>query len=992
MPLTPQNVEFTFQAGLASKVDSQQTPFGSLQVAENIDFSKIGRLDKRNGFASLKSTTEDGSVFGNPVGIAVYNNELLSFNDNNNVYSYLDSTKRWLNKGFCTSALVAEDSIFRSDTYTQINIDSFVLNGIKVVAWLDTRGGVRYCVKDASTSTMIVNDVSVSATGNNPRVIAFQGQILIYYTDSGSIKYRAIDIKNPTSLYAEVVAVNDLNVGAAAFDVLPVGAGTGGKLFLAYNNSSGIATNTFNSNLTSVASTSDGYASQYITLHSDAQQNIWVAYTGGSSSTTIATFCRTFIGKTVLPVTTIDSYSNVNYNVGNITGIETSPGVMQFAYEFIHNTSVYQSYIRTNTVTSAGSVGTARFFGTGLSLVSKWYNYGSTFLINAVYQSVYQSTYYTLDKNGNLLTRMNPGVSGGKRTGKILPNCYEVVPGTVTFAAQKKGRLQGQNGGNFSQLSVITLDIILNDPRQYSNAILNGVMHIVGGYATTYDGGSKFVEHNFHYYPEYISAVGSNTGGSLGIGSYQYVFCYEWTDQRGNVYRSLPSIPVTVISNTATTQVTITVQNYTLGNRTDVRLVVYRTEANGTTRYRCSSVTAPIVMNNAVFTTTYVDGALDSSINTNDVLYTDAGVLGNSAFHTCSSITQHKGRLFIAGGEDSLQVRYTNKAEANKPVEFSEELAFSFRVPESKITGLASLNDLLIVFTKDKIYAVSGDGPDIFGSNNNFSDLTPVCSDTGCVNSLSIQAFAGISGDTAGITFLSQKGLYLLTAGLQVQYIGAPIEDFQQNTIHATKLVPKKNQIRFITDGNCLVYTYDRNLWSIYTNYAGNDCDVWKDQFVFLKSNGKICVENGGYSDDGSAISARVGTGPINIGGLQGYQRFFKLYILGAYKGSHLLEVSVFYDGSPNPQSVQYLNPTQIMNTTPYGNDATYGSLPVYGETYQPYQFRVDAKIQSCRTLRVVIRDVQSSTQNEGFNLSGITFVIGTTGKPTRLSQKNSAQ
>ena len=65
-----------------------------------------------------------------------------------------------------------------------------------------------------------------------------------------------------------------------------------------------------------------------------------------------------------------------------------------------------------------------------------------------------------------------------------------------------------------------------------------------GGFISMYDS-QEITEMNFHLYPENISQNTNNSAGSIAAGTYQYKVIFFWTDARGQIHRSAPSVAVT---------------------------------------------------------------------------------------------------------------------------------------------------------------------------------------------------------------------------------------------------------------------------------------------------------------------------------------------------------------------------------------------------------------------------------------------------------------
>lgn len=79
MPLQRENVELVLE-GLDQKTSSKLVAPGRLEIADNVQFSKTGQLDKRRGYQTLEQTQIDGVVLPDVLArLAVDGDELLVF-------------------------------------------------------------------------------------------------------------------------------------------------------------------------------------------------------------------------------------------------------------------------------------------------------------------------------------------------------------------------------------------------------------------------------------------------------------------------------------------------------------------------------------------------------------------------------------------------------------------------------------------------------------------------------------------------------------------------------------------------------------------------------------------------------------------------------------------------------------------------------------------------------------------------------------------------
>ena len=103
------------------------------------------------------------------------------------------------------------------------------------------------------------------------------------------------------------------------------------------------------------------------------------------------------------------------------------------------------------------------------------------------------------------------------------------------------------------------------------------------------------------------------------------------------------------------------------------------------------------------------------------------------------------------------------------------------------------MDEKLVIFKESAIFYLSGDGPNNLGQQDTFIKPELVSSDIGCININSVV----LTPD--GLMFKSKKGIYLLSRSMQLAYIGANVEAFNDLKVSSAIVVPEENQVRFTT-------------------------------------------------------------------------------------------------------------------------------------------------------------------------------------------------
>lgn len=999
MVLDFQNLPIPFGQGIDTSYNPAAIPIGKLSELENAVFTQAGALNKRNGYSALSNNIL-GSVF--PIesakASAVYNNtDLLTF-DGNRIYSWLDSMQKWSDRGNCTAASVNYRDVI-ANTYQQTNPDVAYHNGIELYAWEDSRGGIRYTMIDSITRSQLVTDQLIAPAGSMPKCLILGDYFLIlYYSAEGRLLIASIPPGNPANASTYFIADNP-DMSNVAFDAV-VGPNTSyvdGYLYITYNASDGyIYIKTFDSNLTLLSTqpiSSD--TSTAITCFSDGYY-VWVAFgnLAGETKLFVTAFGYLLFGNIV----------DTGHIISHITGITyyTYPYLPQlpgapFVQLYYDINTGLRPFIQGNSVTYDGSafIGTSTLFKKTVSIASKVWTYNDRFYLNTVFDSPLQPTYFTLNNLAEVVAKEHESVAGGFRTGQVLTEV--VIPtsdgynvdGRFLSATEKRGAIVTNDNIIYSLKGIAAseLDFI----NSYKSATLSQTLHLSGGVLQAYDG-NNVVEHGFNVFPDTPINGGNAHAGSIEDGTHSWQFTYEWTDNRGQVYRSAPCPAVTIdlqSSGANDGSVAFSIPSLALTKKANVRIVVYRTQSSNSgdpLLYRVTTINTPLLNDPTADYVIFVDTFADTTIVANNVLYCSPDTtaqlieLENIAAPNCTIITTYKNRIFLAGLDNPNQIWYSKTVVPGEPAAFNDILSLDIDPKGQEITGLAVMDGNLIIFKRNSIFLLSGVGPTNTGAQNDFNDPQMIASDVGCTNQSSIVLVSSL-----GLFFQSSKGIYLLNRSMQTTYVGAPVERYNVQNIVAGVQIPDTTQVRFISsDGNALMYDYYFDQWGTFTNHIAVDAGVWLNKFFFLKSTGVINQEvPGQYMDIAQSINIKITTGWLSFAELQGYQKVRSFMFLGDYHGRHILKISAAYDGAES-----FVNTTQIDTTTIdtasvfdiniYGENEIYGENGIYGGTFADEQFRIFIRRQRCQRIKITIQEQQPLVGgNRGLTFVAMTWQVG---------------
>lgn len=532
MALDKQNISISFSKGVDTKTDNKQVVPGKLLNLENAVLKKVGKFVKRFGYGVIA----DNAPITNGNALATFKNELIAY-DGNSIYSYSSSDDKLYNKGFKVAVDIHTQSVARN-SFEQTNPDSaYHGNGISVYAWEDSSGGVRYSVFDVATNQTIVSNALVDATGSKPKVKTIEDYILIFFVDGTDLKYVSIDANNPIVLNAATTVASSI---VGYYDVTYFNS----LMYVAYATGTTASIFTLNSALVQSGVLSVSATPSCLGIFNDESDNLWCIYNEGNSvkyfiyDSTLTT--------QVLAPTTIETGSAPYVNV---TGII----VNTYCYVFYEVTGDIPSnqYVRYANISNSGSITFTGDFMRSVGIYSKpFLDSTSQCFITLTHQSDLQPTYFLVNLDQKVVSKLAPALGGGLSTTGLLAEVNVISTDSFFMAYEYKDFVQSVAGDVTTQTGINTVSFKFAQP--ILNAEIGNQLHSSGGIISAYDS-QNINELGFNLYPENITANTTYGGGNLYDGKYQYVALYEWTDSQGQIHRSAPSVPVDVdTSNTFT--------------------------------------------------------------------------------------------------------------------------------------------------------------------------------------------------------------------------------------------------------------------------------------------------------------------------------------------------------------------------------------------------------------------------------------------------------
>lgn len=1010
MALQKQSVNINFQLGLDTKTDVNQLQIGKFDVLQNSVFDKLGRLTKRNGFGFLTSLPDNSYSF-----LTTFNGNLTAIG--NKLQAYASGPGVWVNRGIIQPLQLEALPLIRNNT-NQSYVDTAISqNGLICTVYTDnvtTVGSTtlaiqKYAVADPMTGQNVIAPTAiVSTTGTvtfSAKVFTLGYNFIVVFTPFDGTNYKLQYFSISSSVPSSISSVSELSSSitpslAGAFD----GVVASDNLVLSWNGggNSGIKSAYLTRSLT--ASSVVNIASSSATIMSVCSDVsggtpvIWNSFysTGSTQGYTVATTLTAGSGSGTSLSTLFSAQRFVSSSVSSVLNIASTAkgGTLNLLYEVNNRYSYTTSstnFVNVTACTQSGSLSASQTLIRSVGIASKGFLIGSVDYFLSSYSSLYQPTYFLISSGGAIAAKIAYG-NGGGYLGSGLPSVSVTGSTTARFGYLFKDLVQAVNkdtnvavgtqvNGIFSQLGV-SLATVRFGTSGLATTETGGNLNLNGGYLWAYDGYQP-TEQSFHLFPDSVVSSASAGVGQMSVQQYFYQATYEWADNQGNLFRSAPSIPVSSTLASGTSQVIVNIPTLRLTSKISnpVKIVLYRWSTAQQVYYQVTSLIQPILNSTTTDSIAYTDFSTDASILGNNIIYTNGGVVENTGGPPSTGMTIFDSRLWLIDAEDQNLLWFSKQVIEATPVEMSD--LFTLFVPPSSAaqgpTGpmkcLAPMDDKLIIFKKNAIYYVNGVGPDNAGANNQYSQPTFITSTVGCSNQNSIVM------TPSGLMFQSDKGIWLLGRDLSTSYIGKDVEVYNSYLVFSSLAIPATNQVRFtLSNGVTLMFDYFVNQWGTFNGIPGVSSTLYQSLHTFINKYGQSLQETvGSYLDGTNPVLMSFRTGWLNLVGLQGYQRAYRMYLLGTYQTPHRLTVGIAYDYDSSVNQLSSITPINFNDN--WGDDPTWGSVTTWGGTTQREQWQINFQQQNCQSFQLSLNEYYDGSEGvaagAGLTISGMNIVAG---------------
>lgn len=963
MTLRESALKVQFRGGIDTKSDSLTVPPVRLLALENGVFTRATSIKKRNGYESLSQIIDgSASLADDAIRTAARGDELVAFAPTRS-YSRQSGVDQWSDVGAVYSAIGRDRPLVKTGTQ-QTQPDAATLDGVTVVAWEDSAGGVWWSAVDTVSERVLLTPTQADPAGSRPRVLAVGGNLHIYYAVAVQHRVMLIVVNPaaPSAAVTPVILIDDINGTNVAYDACPTTrSGTPSAIAWQENGTTNIRVG-----YVDLSGVLGGPATGHPTVHTlaadfDPTSPLALAYSevdGGTGdwltvafvdATTDSTIHFLHGGSSSVPIATFNTFGGAtSTDVVRITAVMLNDQAWVCWEEDAAESSERHTRIELlDAVTGGVSVSRIRSVG----LASRAFAIGIDAFAAFIHDTTFFNTYLTIRlSDAFVVGRHQPGFAASV-VRNILPSAH-VEDDVVTFALPVRERLVSEGRDQFRETGLRLFSLDFDDEDSHQTAQLGRGLYLAGACPQHYDG-RVWSEQGFHFGPELIVATPSNGGASLTSDTtYEYRAWYESTDAQGEIHRGPTSIGTLVTLGALDDMVTLELPTLRVTGKTNVRICVARSLAadTGDTAqfFRVTSLDPAatgangyVANDKTVDSVLFVDSMSDATLREQEELYTDGGILSNDPVALGSVIARGKRRLFATDPSDGNILRYSQPLDDGFGVEWPPDLTQPIDPFGGDVTALAVQDDRIVVFKASAIFVFAGDGPLPNGdtATSGFSAPQLVTSDVGCT------APSSIVLTPAGLMFRSAKGIYLFDRSGSVSYVGAPVEGYNSQTVRRATVMPDRTQVVFLTNsGLTLLYDYLFGQWSTFTNHEGLDAVVVANQYHYLRTDGRMYRETlGVYSDAGTRIRLRLETAWLHmIEHLQGFQRFWFAHFLGTWQSAHQFGIQYQTDYAPQWTELYWMDATGLSSSTGWltGSPAnTIGVEPITGSAYGVGQY-----------------------------------------------------
>jgi len=936
MALRQTTTRIQFAGGIERKMGSQSVPTTRLLALEDAVFTKAVSLSKRNGYESLgQAVLGSATPYDLERGLAARGSELVLFAEGTS-YSYVEGASAWSEVADGVMSIRQSDRSLVKTISNQSSCDYADYNGIALVGWEDSRGGVYYAVMEADGGRVTIPSTLADVYGARPRCVVAGGKLVLLWANAGGQMFSiVVDPARPHTAAAVQLVADDLVVALPNFDAVTTSQGAAALVWNAKGSGAGFGAvrcawltpggligsgvNGWATPLTIITS-GDPVAGPVIDAYPNGKDWAVAFGVGSAVAATIVTSTPSSgsISQSFAYTTSTPGMTDVDRIAVGVRGDGTGAVAFDVWCEQ-RDAIVRKSYVTHNLVTSAGGwSGATRFCYYSTCLASSaWCDTpsGGTArgFVTLLHSTPLQATYLTVRDDGLLVAQTLPG-NAGDAPGHRLPRVTDTSGDRAyRYAGTYKTKLNALNNDVFTESGprLITLDFDAADA--YQTVYVGRNLYLGAAITQMYDGVS-WVETTPVYAPDWetTETLNTNSAGSGGMtdGLRNYVFWYEKTLATGDIIRGPVSKPLQVTTTSTPNRVTLAVPTLTIsawgrvgGVREAGRVCAARTiDGDTSVYYRITSLDPStagaangyVANDQTVASVNIIDDLSDASLVLKEPIYTTGDIPSNDALGTSGIIFEGKNRIFVGSSSNQNVVFFSQEQAEGYAAEFTPELAIAVPQIGGAVTGGVVLDDKVLLAKATAVYVVVGPGPlPNPAAGGEWSTPAGLPAGVGCVDQRTLAVYE------LGVVFKSKKGYWSIDRGGQATYVGAPVEAFNGLTpVRATTGETAADILFLHSDGVALHYNTLFGQWSTWKNHEGKDGVIVNGLYHYLRTDGRVFRQTVGvYADDNLQIGTAIETAWITPSeARQGKFHLWSAQFLGVWQSAHTFSVQWMFD------------------------------------------------------------------------------------------------
>lgn len=528
--------------------------------------------------------------------------------------------------------------------------------------------------------------------------------------------------------------------------------------------------------------------------------------------------------------------------------------------------------------------------------------------------------------------------------------------------------------GSGAKANIVVTEFQFRSQEPRSHVSLAGELFVAGGSPQVYDS-RILAESGFVSAPTLKTPSASNGAGSLPSSStIELVAVCDYLDARGRKTLSDVSLPKTVAMGASDDTVDVDVvpppssrDNESSSGFSQQTIKLYRTQGNSTILKLADELAVGDFGDEVSFTLT----GDDDSIATNEIVYTQDGraalgtVLPNEPPRPCRWATPLGERVLTGGLPNPFECQVSKRLFPGEALHFSGADAFILSFPD-RVRGVASLDRIGFVFSRENIWALVGEGPDDSGAGQ--FEIAKLPGATG------LKDWRSLAETPLGLVFQGDDDkLWLLPRGGGApQSFGDAVEDTLASfpEVKAAFVARQEQLVCFAcensggTDSRILSYDLRAGVWNV------DEFDGSTPVSAACAYQGRIARVQSGivYLEDSDAVPSTFLDHGLTFGEIRPFHnnawgRLVWFIVHGEFRGNCTVTARVSYDGGANW--------TTLGNTFELTTGGGYAAgdevrLQWYPERRKGDRFTID----------IQVTDDSGNTPSEGLAINGLTIGV----------------